>query len=186
VSPRRATHADAVAVVASLAAEQPGRTLFVGIDGRGASGKSTLAAHAAAAVPGSAVVHVDDFSGPSIPEWDWDRFRAQVLAPLLARRAACYQVSNWDSDAGGHWIDVPPGRLVLVEGVSCTRAEAGVPWSLQIWVDAPREVRLARAAERDGPDLMHRWLEDWMPSEEAYVARERPQDRADLIVDGTG
>jgi uridine kinase len=185
VSPKRVTGADAIAAVVSLVAGQPDRTVFVGIDGRGASGKSTLADQAAAAVAGSAVVHVDDFWGPSIAEWDWDRFRAQVLVPLLAGRPARYQVWEWERDTGGRWIDVPPGGLVLVEGVSCTRAEAGVPWSLQIWVDAPREVRLARALQRDGPERMRRWLEDWMPSEEAYVARERPQDRVDLIVDGT-
>lgn len=176
----------AIVEAARIAAELRGPVAFVGIDGCGAAGKSTLAAQLAAAIPGCAVVHVDDFAGPPIREWDWDRFRAQVLVPLLAGRTAVYEVPDGDPVARSRWAQVPPGRLVVIEGVSSTRAEAGVPWSLQIWVDAPRELRLARALHRDGPQLMHRWLEDWMPSEDAYVAREYPQERVDLIVDGTG
>jgi uridine kinase len=79
---------------------------------------------------------------------------------------------------------VPAGRIVVVEGVSSTRAEAGVPWDLTIWVDAPRDVRLNRALERDGPGMLRRWLDDWIPSEQRYAARENPRDRVDLIVSG--
>ncbi len=60
-----------------------------------------------------------------------------------------------------------------------------MPWAVRVWIDAPRDVRLRRALERDGPRLVPRWLEDWMPSEEAYIAREHPLPRADLLVDGT-
>jgi hypothetical protein len=33
--------------------------------------------------------------------------------------------------------------------------------------------------------MLRHWLEVWMPSEEAYIDRERPQERVDLIVSGT-
>jgi uridine kinase len=112
------------------------------------------------------------------------RLRAQLLSPLLAGQAARYQVWDWDLDLGGEWVDVAPGRVVVIEGVSSTRAEVGAPWDLTIWVDAPRELRLARAVERDGAALLPRWLDEWMPSEEAYAARERPEQRVDLIVRG--
>jgi uridine kinase len=185
VTPQPATRADVIAAVARAADTFPDRTVFVGIDGFGGAGKSALADAIAAAVPRTAVVHVDDFWGPNIAEWDWDRYGAQLLTPLLAGRPARYQVWNWVADAAGEWRGVPPGRVVVVEGVSSTRAEARTPWDLTVWVDAPREVRLARALDRDGPDLLHRWLADWTPSEDAYAARERPRERVDLIVDGT-
>ena len=180
--PRRVSRAAVVAAVAALPRD---RTTWVGVDGFGGAGKTTLADELAAAVPGAVVVHVDDFARPALAEWDWDRFAAQLAEPLLAGRPARYQAWDWGRDAGGEWVDVPPGRLVVVEGVSCTRAEVRLPWDLTIWVDAPRDVRLQRALERDGPDMMSRWLDDWMPSEEAYAARECPQERVDLIVDGT-
>jgi uridine kinase len=183
--PRRVSRAEVVAAVAALADGLPDRTVWVGIDGFGAAGKTSLAAAIEAAVRRACVVHVDDFAGPPIPEWDWPRFRAQVLLPLLDGNRARYEVWDWDRDAGAGWRDVPAGSVVVVEGVSSTRAELGAPWDLTVWVDAPREVRLRRARERDGAAMQRRWLDDWLPSEEAYAAREHPQDRVDLIVNGT-
>lgn len=185
MTPQPGSLDDVVAAVRRLADQHAERTLFVGIDGFGGAGKSTLADGVAAEVARAAVVRVDDFWGPNIAEWDWVRFREQLLDPLLAGRPARYQIWNWVDDVGGTWVDLPPGRVVVVEGVSSTRAEAGVPWDLTVWVEAPRDVRLARALERDGADLMHRWLDDWMPSEERYAGTQRPQDRVDLIVRGT-
>jgi uridine kinase len=75
---------------------------------------------------------------------------------------------------------------VVVEGVSATRREVAAPWDLTIWVDAPEDVRLARALERDGPAMLATWVERWIPEENAYVARERPQQRVDLVVSGVG
>ncbi|HEX3335536.1 MAG TPA: hypothetical protein VHS54_03695 [Jatrophihabitans sp.] len=182
--PRLVDPAEAIGVVVRLAAERAGRTLFVGVDGRGGSGKSTLAAAIAAAVPGSVVIPVDDFAGPLVPEWDWARLRTQVLLPLVDGRPGRYQRWEWNRAEGAEWHDVPVGRLVVIEGVSSTRDEVGAPWSCRIWVDAPHETRLQRALERDGAQLLPQWRDVWMPSEEAYVERERPQDRADLLVNG--
>jgi uridine kinase len=178
------SRAAALTAVATTVSRLADRTVWVGIDGFGGAGKSSLADDIATAVVRASVVRVDDFWGPSIPEWDWTRFDRQVLRPLLAGRAARYQVWDWDADVGAEWREIPVGRVVVVEGVSSTRSELAIPWDLTIWVDAPREVRLQRALERDGPALMSRWLDDWIPSEEAYAARERPAERVDLIVRG--
>jgi uridine kinase/predicted N-acetyltransferase YhbS len=175
---------DAVAAASRAAGDRRGETVFIGIDGCGAAGKTTLAARVAAAVPGTIVVHVDDFAAPDVPEWDWERMEVQLLAPLRAGRAARYQRWGWDRDEGGAWCDVPAGVPVIIEGVSSTRREVNAPWALQIWVDAPREARLDRALDRDGAAQLHRWLDDWMPAEDAYVAREHPQQRVDLVVSG--
>jgi uridine kinase len=184
VAPRLVSLARAVAEVAALASARPGRTTFVGIDGPGGAGKTTLAARIAAEIPGAVVVAVDDFSGPHLAAWDWTRFARQVRDPLLAGRPAHYQRWDWDGDEGAEWHDIAPGNIVVVEGVSATRDEAQVPWHLTIWVDAPREVRLARAVERDGPALLTQWTDVWMPSEEAYFAAQSPHRRADLQIIG--
>lgn len=178
--PVRVTATEAVRRVAAL--EVTGWA-FVGIDGRGAAGKSTLAQRLAAAVPGTQVVAVDDFSGPSVEEWDWGRFRTEVLTPIVAGRTARYRAWNWDADRAGDWREVRPEGLIVVEGVSSTRSELDVPWASTIWVEASRETRLRRARARDGDAMMSTWLDRWMPSEEAYIAREHPERRVDLVVD---
>jgi uridine kinase len=185
MSPRRASAAQVVAAVAALA-DRPSAaaTRFVGIDGRAGSGKSTLARFVAARVAGAVVIAADDFAGPHVPEWDWPRFRQQVVVPLQAGRRARYQRWEWQHAEPAGWCSVAPGGVVLVEGVSSTRSELEVPWALRVWVEAPRELRLRRALARDGAALLGQWRDVWMPSEEAYVARDNPVQRADLIVNG--
>jgi len=157
-------------------------TRWVGVDGFGASGKTSLAEAIAAELPGSVVVHVDDFARPDVPGWERDRFVAQVLEPLLAGRPALYQRWDYLRNVGLEWVDLPVGVPVVVEGVSSTDVRLGVPWDVTLWVDVPYQVRLARALERDGPELMDRWLSDWMPSEQAYAVAQRPQERVDAVV----
>lgn len=182
--PSSVTERAAIDRVRELVAARAGSTTWIGIDGFGAAGKTRFAERLAAALGDAHVVHIDDFAGPHVPEWDWARFVSQVRDPLLAGQVARYQSWDWDRDEGGAWHDIAPGRPVIVEGVSSTRAEVGIAWDVQIWVDAPRDVRLARALERDGPARLSRWLDDWMPSEERYAAREHPQQRVDLVISG--
>jgi uridine kinase len=179
----RVSPAEALRRIQDVAARRAG-TVWIGIDGFGGSGKTTFAARVAAEVPDTSVVHIDDFAAPSVPGWDWDRFRAQVLLPLQDGRPACYQRWDWDTDRGAEWHEIPVGGPVVVEGVSATRREVGAPWAVTVWIDAPRDLRLARAVERDGAARLERWLTDWMPSEDAWAARERPLDYIDLIVSG--
>ena len=175
---------EAVIAVRRALESRPG-TRWVGVDGFGASGKTTLADMIAAAVPGAVVVHVDDFARPDVQGWERNRFVEQLLQPLLAGRPARYQRWDWGTDTGAEWHDVPADVAVVVEGVSSTDVRLGVPWDITLWVDAPYETRLTRALERDGPELLDRWLTDWMPSEEAYARDQRPQERVDLIVVGS-
>jgi uridine kinase len=165
--------------------ERQSKTLLVAIDGRGGAGKTTLARKIARGAENVTIVCLDDFSSPSVLGWDQDRFRRQVLHPLLAGQPGRYQRWDWDTDKGAEWHDVPTGGTVVVEGVSSTRTELGNPWDLTIWVDAPEEVRLTRGIERDGEELRPKWVDVWIPGENAYVAAQRPQERADLFVDGT-
>jgi uridine kinase len=185
VPPRRVTQAAALAQAIRVADAAPSATVWIGVDGPGGAGKSTLARRIADSVQRAVVVPIDDFWGPSIPEWDWDRFIDQVVRPLRAGRDARYQEWDWVNDAGGPWHDVAAGSVVVVEGVSATRSEVDVPWALRIWIETPPEVRLARALERDGPGLMTRWFDDWIPSEQAYIATQLPHERVDLVVSGT-
>ena len=157
-------------------------TRWVGIDGKGASGKSTLATAVAAVLPEAVVVHVDDFARRSVPTWERDRFVAQVLVPLQAGRPARYERWDWDRDVGAGWSQVPVGVPVVVEGVSSTDVRLGVPWDVTLWVDVAYEVRLARALARDGEAMREQWVERWMPEEDAYEAAQRPQDRVDAVV----
>jgi uridine kinase len=182
--PRRVSQARSVREALRIAAKSPNRTVWIGIDGLGGAGKSTLARRIAAAIERAVVVAVDDFSGPRIAEWDIERLQVQLANPLLQGQPARFQRWDWDRDEGMEWVDVQPGTVVIIEGVSATRAEVKLPWALRIWVDTPRELRRERTLERADAAMASQWLASWIPSEEAYLASQRPQLRADLIVGG--
>ena len=97
----------AAAAVAAL--EGRHGTSWVGVDGKGASGKTTLAARIAAALPGSVIVHIDDFARPDVRGWERDRFVQQVVEPLLAVRPGWYQRWDFDRNTGAEWHTVPTG-----------------------------------------------------------------------------
>lgn len=160
------------------------RTSIVVIDGYGGSGKSTLARRLASALPGTTIVRTDDFSRPNVLGWDWKRMKTQVLDPLNRNHTGKYQRYDWPTDALAEWHDVPVGSVVIVEGVSSMRAELGSYWDLSIWVTCSYERRLARGIARDGEAKRSQWENVWMPEEDRYVREQKPELRADVILDG--
>jgi uridine kinase len=170
-------------------------TLLVGIDGCGGAGKSTLAKTLAVLVHAT-VVEFDDFYRPSSERgarrdgevggaFDWRRVREQILVPLAGDRPARYQRYDWGEDRLAEWHEIQPGGVVIVEGNYSTRSELDDFYDFTIWVEAPREVRLERGIGRGGENTRRRWLEEWMPEEERYIAAENPQGRVDLVIDGS-
>lgn len=175
-------------------------TLLVGIDGRGGSGKSTLARELAARLTDATVVEFDDFHRPSREragraaegdtevggDFDWRRLRDELLEPLVADAPGRYRRYDWGRDELAEWHDVPAGGVVIVEGNYVIRPELRGYYDLRIWVEAPYELRLRRGLARDGEEARARWVEEWMPEEDRYVAGARPADYADVLVDGSG
>ncbi len=183
--PELAALPDVVERIKKIRRGKPG-TVLVAIDGAGGAGKSAIAASIAGQIGNSCMICLDDFARPSALGWDQERFRRQVLNPLLAGQDACYQRWDWLTDSEAEWHRVPAGRVVIVEGVSSTRTGLGHCWDLTIWVDTPRSVRLARGIRRDGEAMQSQWIDVWMPEEDAYIAAQQPAERADLVVNGDG
>lgn len=155
-------------------------TVIVAIDGCGGAGKSTLAAELSADFD-AAVVHTDDFASWDDPlDW-WPRVRDEVLVPLGAGRPARFQRYDWDARALTEVVEIAPGGVVIIEGVSASR-RAFRPWlAASIWVEAPRELRLRRGLARDGDSARAHW-EEWMAAEDAWIDSESPIEACDVIV----
>lgn len=160
-------------------ASRPG--LRVAIDGPCASGKSTLGA-ALSEIYGCALIHMDDFflrpeqrtsqrlSQPG-GNVDRERFIRDVLTPLLDNRPACYRPWNCHSGQFAPEITVSPAALTVVEGCYCLHQELRDAFDLRIWLEAPWDVRQQRLLARGGPDVLSRFLTQWIPLEDHYFTQ---------------
>jgi hypothetical protein len=180
----------AVDVDALLASWQPtfpdDRPAVIAVDGRSAGGKSTLADVLWRAVPGAAVVHTDDLAWHHA-FFDWaDLARDGVLAPVHAGQAVHYRPPAWSARGREGAIVVPAGcPLVILEGVGAARRDL-MPWiDVVVWVQSDVEKAKTRGLLRDGgtAEAAAFW-DEWMAEEQPFVARERPWERAAVIVSG--
>lgn len=155
---------------------------LVGIGGRGGSGKSTLAHAIAASRPDVQVVATDSFWNGS--QFDLPRLRTEVVDVVLRGEPATYERWDWHRQLAGR-AEVSPRGVVVIEGVCALHEMFRHDLDVRIWVDAPSELRLARGVARDGEASRSTWTEVWMPSEDAYAARDNPVASAHVILDGT-
>lgn len=174
------------------------QTLLIGIDGCGASGKSTFAQAITTNHPDTTIVHMDDFYRPSRerlpehlianligPDFDWLRLHDQVITPLSRDREASYQKYDWDQDAMADWRSLPVGGTIIIEGIYSTRHELAPYYDFTCWIDCPRDLRLERGLARDGENARMRWEKYWMPAEDRYVELHKPDQRADAHFNGS-
>jgi uridine kinase len=171
--------------------------MVIGIDGAGGSGKSTIARQLALAAPDIQVIALDDFYRPSreryagpiaqrpiAADYDLERLRREVLEPLASGRPAAYRRYDWEADAVGTERVVVEKPSVVLEGIYSSSATLAPFLDAVIWVECPRELRLARGLARDGEPARARWELDWMPGEDLYLEKEGPRERADFVCDG--
>ena len=172
-----------------------GTAARIGIDGPGASGKSTLASGLAEILPRAVLVAGDDFyrpeadSGCSETEtaslFDLPRLASQVLVPHSRGEEIQYQRFEWETGLLGGWLSRPSDTPLIVDGVYSTHESLRDYYDLRIWIYAPRAVRLDRGIQRDGEAARSKWLDVWMPAEDSYVADQAPEDHAHLALDGS-
>lgn len=182
--------AQQVLVTAARSSRRP----VVGVDGPGGAG-STFTEHLARHLPGTTVVHVDDFYRPTTQRprhgtgiadnIDLDRLAEQVLRPAASGSATRYQRYDWNTDSLAEWIDVPALEPVVIEGVYSVQKTLRDHYSYRVFCTTDREERLHRGIARDGEAARSTWVDEWMPAEDYYLEREDPAAAAELVVDGS-
>ena len=166
-----------------------GERAIVAIEGRCASGKSTLAAYLEQRlrVP---VVHMDHFflrpeqrtperyaqAGGNI---DHERLLNEVLLPLEAGEAIIYCPYHCDTQELGEPIRLKPSPLVVVEGSYSCHPALWEHYQRRVFLTVDPEEQLRRIEERDGPQQLQNFQARWIPLEERYFSAYKVEDRCD-------
>jgi hypothetical protein len=177
------------AVVRRLHAAAPalsGRPRVFAIDGRGGAGKTTLAERLRRSVPGSAVVHTDDVAWHhACFDWD-DLLLEKILQPLHRGTSVSFRPDAWIRHGRSGEIVVPAGAgVVWVEGTGVIRDRLA-PWlDASIWMqgDLDEQEQLLTARDGDSPEQREH-VANWLAEELPFLLRERPWERATMIVAG--
>lgn len=150
----------------------------IAIEGRSASGKTTMASMLAD-ITGAGVIHMDDFFLP--PELrsstrlqepggnvHYERFRDEILPKLGSDRAFSYRRFDCGRMAYGADREVASSCWRIAEGAYSCHPFFGDYASLRFFSDVSQEEQLQRIRNRDGEKMMLMFQERWIPMEEKY------------------
>ena len=165
---------------------------LLAIDGSCTSGKTTLAAELRAAYPCQVIAMDDFFLRPSqrTPERlaqvggnvDYERFWQEVLSPLCNRQPAIYRPYCCRTGSLLEPVTVEPRGLIVIEGSYSQHPYFGNPYDLRVFLEHTPELQRERVLQR--PAHLHKkFLELWIPMENAYFETFHIAEKADLILE---
>lgn len=157
---------------------ETGKKAILAIDGRCASGKTTLAKMMEKLFPCN-VFHMDDFFLPFEMRTDerlampggnvhYERFYDEVLAPLTSGKAFCYKpFCCWDGSFGPP-VQITPQQLAVVEGAYAMHPALREYYGDSLFLTLSPDIQQRRILARNGEETLRVFEELWIPLEERY------------------
>jgi len=171
------------------------RQFIVAIDGRCASGKTTLAAFLSRHFT-CTIFHMDGFFLPDSLRTkerleqpggnvDYDRFRKEVLEPVSQGKPV--SLCPFDCFTGQMLspVEVAPANIVIVEGSYAMHPALSDYYYGGIFLTCSPKEQLRRLAVREDPAILQRFINEWIPLEERYFSCFSIESRCGLILDTT-
>lgn len=168
--------------------------VYIAIDGRSGSGKSTFANKLLTSIGSELVTVIEGdtfYRGGTATQWanrsarhnagnaiDWQKLQ-QVITALKTTGQASWYAFDWHSDA---WdASYPPlesspriaiqKQLIIVEGVYSAREELACHYDYRILLDVPAPVCWQRVTAREGCDFDAGWAQRWSDAESHYFSQ---------------
>lgn len=173
-----------------LMAEKP--FVRVAIDGRCASGKSTLGA-LLERVYDANLLHMDDYFLPferKTPERlaepggnvDYERAFDEIVS-RPADSEICFRPFDCSVQALGEPVRIAPKHLTVVEGSYALHPALRDGYDLKVFLDIDADRQSARILKRNGPEMHARFVNEWIPLENVYFDGLDIRGLADLVFD---
>lgn len=165
---------------------------IIAIDGRAASGKTTMAKQLEKVME-AAVVHMDDFFLPvelrtarrlAEPGGNihYERFAKEVLPALLKKESFSYR--KFDCRVMDYTVkaQVKSSRIRIVEGSYSCHPVFGQYADIRVFADIDPATQMERITMRNGSEMAERFRTGWIPMEEAYFSSFGIKDKSDIII----
>lgn len=183
----------AVLAVRELASDKSKKSILVAIDGKCASGKSTLGYYLKNEFDAN-LFHMDDFFlqknqrtterlaevGGNV---DYERFKAEVLEPLKNLETVEYRVFDCGRLEIAESKQLEPKRINIIEGSYSHHPYFGEPYDLLIFTEIDSESQLENIRKRNGEQKLKDFVERWIPKEEAYFKKFAVKEKSDVVIE---
>lgn len=161
--------------------------VMVAIEGRCASGKTTLASYLREKLS-CEVIHMDDFflrpeqrtmerlkePGGNI---DYERFLDEVLIPLEKSGETSYRPYDCTSRELKEAIVIKKNPVILIEGSYSAHPKFFEYYDLCYFLDVEKSLQIERIRKRNGEDKLQDFLNRWIPMEEMYFEKYRIKEK---------
>ena len=168
------------------------RNITVAIDGRCASGKTTLAAYLAEHFDCN-IIHMDDFFLQSHQRtkeryntpggnFDIERFKEEIITSIGKKSGYSYSPFDCKSMSLCEKITLPDKRLTVFEGTySCHPDFCGI-YDLRIFLSTDKNTQRNRILTRN-PDKAEMFFSKWIILEEKYFSHFDIEDKCDIKIE---
>ncbi len=165
-------------------------SLIIAVDGRCASGKTTLANSLKSKLECN-VIHIDDFFLPPDKRtkerldeaggnFDRERFISEVLIPLKEGRAFSYCPFNCKTGDFSPPILCKQNRITIIEGAYSCHPELFHSYDITLFLSVSSKKQLERIVKRNGEKQAEIFKTKWIPLEEKYFAAFSVKERCDI------
>ena len=164
----------------------------IAIDGRAASGKSTMARQLSEILH-APVVQMDDFFVPpalrseerfQVPGSNvhYERFAEEVLPDILSKNEFAYRIFDCSIMDYNGYKKIETSRWRIVEGSYSQHPQFGEYADIRVYSDVDPEEQMRRILVRNGEKMAEMFRTRWIPLEEEYFDAYGIRTKADLIV----
>lgn len=185
--------APVVDAIEKLVQDTERKRIIVALDGRCASGKSTLGFYLQDLFDAN-LFHMDDFflqahqrTAERLAEIggnvDYERFEEEVLKPVLAYKAVNYRRFDCKNMTISEGVEIPYKRINMIEGSYCMNPYFGDVYDLKVFTDIEEPEQLENIRARNGEEKLAVFVERWIPKEEAYFQKFRIKEQSDIVVE---
>lgn len=151
----------------------------IAIDGMSTSGKTTLGRLLHENYPESNLFHMDDYflqphqrTSERLSEVggnvDYERFKDEIILHLKDKAGLSYRKYDCHTQTLGSAIHVPWKPLVIIEGSYSHHPYFGNPYDLRVFCEISEEEQQRRILKRNGPEMLKRFVNEWIPKENEY------------------
>ena len=167
------------------------KNVLIAIDGGCATGKSTLAEKISKIHPCN-IIHTDDFFLPPYLRTEkrfltaggnvhYERLNETILQ-LGSNMAFSYQVFDCSIMDYNGTKEIDPLLPTIIEGVYSIHPAINAVFDIKIFLQADYNLRLERILKRNGQTMQTRFINEWIPLEDAYLQTFSIKENCDFLL----